>query len=161
MVEFGCNTCQFESASTIPDMGRALIRSLLTLVWVPSWPYGLSWGFPVQNNEIWTSMSPSSEDFRDCWGQPHREVPVLGLVIRWVMIDYPHTCVWWLRVDLTDLSIVVETCDLCRVYNYSNSRVRGHGQFGEPYCSVIRCFLNELWLELWLWLDHSVVSNDI
>ena len=58
----------------------------------------------------------------------HREVPVLGLVIKWVMIDYPHTCVWLLRVDLTDVSNVVGTCDLCRVYNYSNSRVRGHGQ---------------------------------
>jgi hypothetical protein len=36
--------------------------------------------------------------------------------------------------------VVVKVYNLCRVSNYSNSRVRGHGQLGRPYCFVVRCF---------------------
>ena len=47
--------------------------------------------------------------------------------------------------------------NLCRVSNYSNSRVRGYGQLEWPYCSPVRCFQNDLWNELRLWLDHNRV----
>ena len=46
---------------------------------------------------------------------------------------------------LTDVSdIVVKVYDLCRVSNYSNSRVRGYGQLKWPYYSIVRCFQNDL-----------------
>ena len=44
----------------------------------------------------------------------------------------------FLLMDVSD--IVVKVYHLCRVSNYSNSRVRGYGQLEWPYCSVVSCF---------------------
>ena len=62
----------------------------------------------------------------------------LGLIIR--ILSMVNS-----RFILTDVSdIVVKVYHLCRVSNYSNSRVRSYGQLEWPYCSVVRCFQNNL-----------------
>ena len=67
-----------------------------------------------------------------------RIIERLGLIIRILSMVNP-------RFILTDVSdVVVKVYHLCRVSNYSNSRVRGYGQLEWPYCSIIRCFLNDL-----------------
>ena len=56
-------------------------------------------------------------------------------------MDYPHTEYGDSGFLLTDVSdVVVKVYHLCRVSNYSNSRIRGYGQLEWPYCSVVRCF---------------------
>ena len=45
------------------------------------------------------------------------------------MVDYPHTEYDYSGLSLTDVSkVVAQVYNLCRVLNYSNSRVRGHGR---------------------------------
>src|SRR3954467_6928121 len=40
----------------------------------------------------------------------------------------------------TPRNVVVKVYNLCRVSNYSNSRVYGYGQLEWPYCSPVRLF---------------------
>ena len=63
------------------------------------------------------------------------EVLILGCVKGKVMFDYLDTKYEDLGLSLIDVSnLVVKVYHLCRVSNYSNSRVRGYGQLEWPYC---------------------------
>ena len=74
------------------------------------------------------------------------EVLILGRIIERSGLIFRILSMVTLGCFLTDVSdIVVKVYLLCRVSNYSNSRVRGYGQLEWPYCSIIRCFLNDLW----------------
>ena len=87
-----------------------------------------------------------------------REVPILGRVIERLGLIIRILSMVNSGFLLTDVSdIVVKVYHLCRVSNYSNSRIRGYGQLEWPYCSIVRCFQNDLWNEVWLWLDHNRV----
>ena len=109
---------------------------------------GLRWGYLVMIVHLC-----SSQNDRWSWlgGQTHR----IGA--------YTRACNWKLGLIicilsmvnsglfLTDVSnIVVKVYHLRRVSNYSNSRVRGYGQLEWPYCSIVRCFQNDLWNDSWL-----------
>ena len=73
------------------------------------------------------------------------EVHILGRVIERLGLIIRILSMVTLGCFLTDVSdIVVKVYHLCRVSNYSNSRVRGNGQLEWPYCSVVRCFQNDL-----------------
>src|SRR3954467_10151485 len=68
------------------------------------------------------------------------EVLILGRVIERLGLII---CILSMIQDLflTDVSnVVVKVYNLCRVSNYSNSRVRGYGQLEWPYCSPVRLF---------------------
>ena len=63
-----------------------------------------------------------------------RVIERLGLIIR--ILSMVNSGLF-----LTDVSnVVVKVYNLCRVSNYSNSRVRGYGQLEWPYCSPVRLF---------------------
>ena len=86
------------------------------------------------------------------------EVPILGRVIKRLGLIIRILSMVNSGLFLMDVSnIVVKVYHLCRVSNYSNSCVHGYGQLGWPYCSNVRCFQNDLWNELWFWLDHNRV----
>ena len=73
------------------------------------------------------------------------EVPILGRVIERLRLIIRILSMVNSRLFLMDVSnVVVKVYNLCRVSNYSNSRVRGYGQLEWPYCFVVRCFLNNL-----------------
>ena len=73
------------------------------------------------------------------------EVLILGLIIERLRLIIRILSMVNSRFILTDVSdVVVKVYHLCRVSNYSNSHVRGYGQFEWPYCSIVRCFLNDL-----------------
>ena len=72
------------------------------------------------------------------------EVPILGRVIERLGLIIRMLSMVNSGFFLTDVSnVVVKVYNLCRVSNYSNSRVRGYGQLEWPYCSIVRCFQNE------------------
>src|SRR3954469_9976189 len=88
-----------------------------------------------------------SQDDRWSWlgGQTHRGGAYTRVCNLKVRIDYPRTEYGDSGLFLTDVSnVVVKVYHLCRVSNYSNSRIRGYGQLEWPYCSVFRCFQNDL-----------------
>ena len=73
------------------------------------------------------------------------EVPILGRVIERLGSIIRILSMVTSGFFLTYVSdIVVKVYHLCRVSNYPNSRVRGYGQLEWPYCSIVRCFLNDL-----------------
>ena len=73
------------------------------------------------------------------------EVPILGRVIQRLGLIIRILSMVNSGLFLADvLNIVVKVYHLCRVLNYSNSRVRGYGQLEWPNCSVVRCFQNDL-----------------
>ena len=89
----------------------------------------------------------SAQDGRWPWlgGQAHRRGAYTRVCKGKVMIDYPHTKYDDSGLSLMDVSnFVVKVYHLCRVSNYSNSRVRSHGQLEWPDCFVVRCFQNDL-----------------
>src|SRR3954467_722199 len=74
------------------------------------------------------------------------EVPILGCVIERLGLIIRILSMIIQGLSLTDVSnVVVKVYHLCRVSNYSNSRIRGYGQLEWPYCSIVRCFQNDLW----------------
>ena len=73
------------------------------------------------------------------------EVPILGHVIERLGLIIHILSMVNSGLFLMDvLNVVVKVYHLCRVSNYSNSHVRGYGQLEWPYCSVVRCFQNDL-----------------
>ena len=89
----------------------------------------------------------SSQDDRWSWlgGHAHRRGAYTRVCKGKVMFDYLHTKYDDSGLSLTDVSnLVVKVYHLCRVSNYSNSRVRGYGQLEWPYYFVVRCFQNDL-----------------
>ena len=70
-----------------------------------------------------------------------REVPILGRVIERLGLIIRILSMMNSGFILTDVSyIVVKVYHLCRVSNYSNSRIHGYGQLEWPYCSLIDVF---------------------
>src|SRR3954462_1721931 len=64
------------------------------------------------------------------------EVPILGCVIERLGFIIRILSMVNSGLFLTDVSnVLVKVYNLCRVSNYSNSRVRGYGQLEWPYCS--------------------------
>ena len=75
------------------------------------------------------------------WRHTHRRGAYTRVYKGKVMFDYLHTKYDDSGLSLTDVSnLVMNVYHLCRVSNYSNSRVRGYGQLEWPYCSIVRCF---------------------
>ena len=73
------------------------------------------------------------------------EVPILGCVIERLGLIIRILSMVNSGLFLADVSnVVVKVYHLCSVSNYSNIRVRGYGHLEWPYCSVIRCFQNDL-----------------
>src|SRR3954467_2327951 len=74
-------------------------------------------------------------------GKLKGEVPILGHVIERLGLIIHILSMVNSGLFLTDvLNVVVKVYNLCRVSNYSNSRVRVYGQLEWPYCSIVRCF---------------------
>ena len=86
----------------------------------------------------------STQDDSWSWlgGQTHRRGACTRACNRKVRIDYPHTEYGEFKdLFLADVpNVVMKVYNLCRVSNYSNSRVRGYGQLEWPYCSPVRLF---------------------
>ena len=73
------------------------------------------------------------------------EVPILGRIIERLGLIIHILSMVTSGCFLTDVSdIVVKVYHLCRVSNYSNSRVHGYGQLEWPYGPVVICFQNDL-----------------
>ena len=118
----------------------------------------LSWKFicisiSSLTGEVWAEATShhvhlcSAQDDWWSWlgGHAHRRGAYTRVCKGKVMFDYLHTKYDDSGLSLTDVSnLVVKVYHLCRVSNYSNSRVRGYGQLEWPYCFVVRCFPNNL-----------------
>src|SRR3954464_15648892 len=69
------------------------------------------------------------------------EVPILGRVIERLGLIIPILSMVKSGLFLTDVSnVVVKVYNLCRVSNYSNSRICGYGKLEWPYGCFVRCF---------------------
>ena len=89
----------------------------------------------------------SAQDDRWSWlgGHTHRRGAYTRVCKGKVMFDYLNTKYDDSGLSLTDVSnFVVKVYHLCRVSNYSNSRVRGYGHLEWPYCFVVKYFQNDL-----------------